>query len=123
MHRIKRLRAKLGLRWKQKRKYKATTNSTHNLPVAPNLLNQDFHVSGPNQAWCGDITYGATDEGRLYLAGLRYLFSGEVVGYATSKRMTKKLVMRKLFRAVASYRAPAGLPAHTDRGSQYCAHA
>jgi putative transposase len=66
VHRIKRLRAKLGLRCKQKRKFKATTNSTHNLPVAPNILDQDFSVSAPNQAWCGDIT--------LYLSGVANSF-------------------------------------------------
>jgi putative transposase len=123
VHRIKRLRAKLGLRCKQKRKFKATTNSTHDLPVAPNILSQDFSVSAPNQAWCGDITYIATDEGWLYLAGLKDLYSGEIVGYAMSERMTKQLVMQALFRAVASHRPPPGLIQHTDRGSQYCAHA
>jgi putative transposase len=123
VHRIKRLRAKLGLRCKQKRKFKATTNSTHELPVAPNILDQDFRATAPNQAWCGDITYVATDEGWLYLAGLKDLFSGEVVGYAMSDRMTKHLVMQALFRAVASHRPQAGLIQHTDRGSQYCAHA
>ncbi|GAB6849572.1 hypothetical protein JCM10599A_33760 [Paraburkholderia kururiensis] len=65
--RIKRLRRKLGLRCGQKRKFKATTNSRHDLPVAPNLLQQDFDVSAPDQAWCGDLTYIATDEGWLYL--------------------------------------------------------
>jgi putative transposase len=79
VHRIKRLRTKLGLRCKQKRKFKATTNSTHNLPVAPNILDQDFSASEPNQAWCGDITYIATDEGWLYLAGLKDLFSGALL--------------------------------------------
>ncbi|SEK15256.1 putative transposase [Paraburkholderia tropica] len=123
VHRIRRLRAKLGLRCKQERKFKATTNSTHDLPVAPNLLDQNFSVSSPNQAWCGDITYIATDEGWLYLAGLKDLFSGEIVGYAMSERMTKQLVMQALFRAVASHRPPPGLIQHTDRGSQYCAHA
>lgn len=72
----------LGLRCKQKRRFKATTNSKHGLPVAPNLLNQDFSTTAPNQAWCGDITYIATDEGRLYLAGLKDLYSGEIVGYS-----------------------------------------
>jgi len=99
------------------------TRSRHELPVAPNLLNQDFAASAPNQAWCGDITYIATDEGWLYLAGLKDLFSGELVGYAMSERMTKQLVMQALFRAVTSQRPPAGLIHHTDRGSQYCAHA
>lgn len=123
VHRIKRLRSKLGLRCKQKRKFKATTNSKHDLPVAPNLLNQDFAATAPNQAWCGDITYIATDEGWLYLAGLKDLYSGELVGYAMGERMTKHLVMQALFRAVASRRPAPGLIHHTDRGSQYCAHA
>jgi putative transposase len=105
-----------------KRKFKATTNLMHTLPVAPNLLNQDFKVSGPKQAWCGDITYIATDEGWLYLAGLKDLFSGEVVGYAMSERMTEQMVMQALFRAVASHRPPAGLIQHTDRGSQDVLH-
>lgn len=121
VHRIRRLRRKLGLRCKQKRRFKATTNSKHDLPVAPNLLNQDFSVTAPNQAWCGDITYIATDEGWLYLAGLKDLYSGEIVGYAMSERMTKNLVMQALFRAVATRRPPAGLIHHSDRGSQYCA--
>lgn len=121
VHRIRRLRRKLGLRCKQKRRFKATTNSKHDLPVAPNLLNQDFSVTAPNQAWCGDITYIATDEGWLYLAGLKDLYSGEIVGYAMSERMTKHLVMQALFRAVATRRPPAGLIHHSDRGSQYCA--
>lgn len=68
-------------------------------------------------------SYIATDEGWRYLAGLKGLFSGEILGYAMSERMTKQLVMRALFRAVASHRPPAGLIQHTDRGSQYCAHA
>jgi putative transposase len=69
--RIKRLRRKLDLRCRQKRKFKATTNSKHDLPVAPNLQQQDFSVPVPNQAGCGDITYITTDEGWLYLAGLK----------------------------------------------------
>lgn len=70
-----RLRTKLGLRCKQKRKFKATTNSTHDLPVAPDILDQDFRASASNQAWRGDITYVATDEGWLYLAGPKDLFT------------------------------------------------
>ncbi len=121
VHRIKRLRKKLGLRCKQKRRLKATTDSRHTLPIAPNLLNQDFTCSAPNQVWSGDITYIATDEGWLYLAGLKDLFSGELVGYAMSERMTRHLVMQALFRATATHRPPPGLIHHTDRGSQYCA--
>jgi putative transposase len=89
LHRIKRIRKKLGLRCKQKRKFKATTDSKHNLPVAPNLLDRQFAVTAPNKAWVTDITYVATDEGWLYLAGVKDLFNGELVGYATSERMAR----------------------------------
>jgi putative transposase len=72
----------------------------HKLPAAPNILDQDFSASAPNQAWCGDITYIATDEGWPYLAGLKDLFSGELVGYANERAhyMKKHLVMQALFR-------------------------
>ena len=121
--RIKRIRRKLGLRCKQKRKFKATTDSRHALPLTPNRLNRQFTVKAPNQAWVTDITYIPTDEGWLYLAGLKDLFSGELVGYAMSNRMTTPLVMQALFRAVAAKRPEKGLLHHSDRGSQYCAHA
>ena len=78
-----------------------------------------FHV---NKAWVTDITYIPTDEGWLYLAGVKDLFNGELVGYAMSERMTKTLVMQALFRAVAAKRPSPGLIHHSDRGSQYCAH-
>jgi len=121
VHRIKRIRKKLGLRCKQKRKFKATTDSNHALPVAPNLLDRQFDVAAPNKAWVTDITYIATDEGWLYLAGIKDLFNGELVGYALDTRMTQKLVMQALFRAVATKRPGKGLIHHSDRGSQYCA--
>ena len=123
IHRIKRIRQKLGLRCRQKRKFKATTDSKHNLPVAPNLLDRQFAVAAPNKVWVTDITYIATDEGWLYLAGIKDLFNGELVGYALDARMTQQLVMQALFRAVAAKRPGKGLIHHSDRGSQYCAHA
>ena len=122
IHRIKRIRAKLGLRCKQKRKLKATTDSKHALPIAPNLLTRQFVVAAPNRAWVTNITYVATDEGWLYLAGVKDVFSGELVGYAMAERMTKSLVMQALFRAVAGRCPEKGLVHHSDRGSQYCAH-
>jgi transposase InsO family protein len=70
LHRIRRLRKKLGLRRKQKRKFKATTDSKHNLPIAPNLLDQKFTTEAPDQVWTGDPTYIATDERWLYLASM-----------------------------------------------------
>jgi putative transposase len=122
IHRIKRIRKKLGLRCRPKRKFKATTDSKHTLPVAPNFLDRQFALEAPNRAWVTDITYIATDEGWLYLAGVEDLFSGEVVGYAMSERITKPLVMQALFRACATKRPGKGLIHHSDRGSQYCAH-
>lgn len=122
VHRIKRIRKKLGLRCKQKRKFKVTTDSKHNFPVAPNHLDRQFAVTAPNQAWVTDITYLSTDEGWLYLAGIKDLFNGELVGYAMSDRMTKTLVMQALFRAVTAKRPAPGVIHHSDRGSQYCAH-
>lgn len=123
VHRIKRLRRKLGLRCRQKRKFKVTTDSRHNLPVAPNLLERQFAVAAPDRVWVTDITYVATDEGWLYLAGLKDLFDGELVGYAMAERMTQELVMKALFRAVAARHPAKGLIHHSDRGSQYCATA
>jgi transposase InsO family protein len=121
IHRIKRIRKKLGLRCKQKKK-KATTDSNHSLPVAPNLLRQNFKTTAPNEVWVTDITHIATDQGWLYLAGHKDLFTGEVVGYAMDSRMTKSLVSESLFRAVAAKRPGDGLIHHSDRGSQYCSH-
>jgi putative transposase len=118
--RIKRIRKKLNLRCKQKRKFRNTTDSKHNLPIAPNLLERNFQMSAPNQAWVSDITYVWTDEGWLYLAGIKDLFNGELVGYAMSERMTRTLVMQALFGAVALKRPGQGLILHSDRGSQYC---
>jgi len=121
VHRIKRIRRKLGLRCRQKRKFKATTGSRHSLPVAENLLDQKFEASAPDQIWLTDITYIPTGEGWLYLAGHKDLFTGEVVGYAMAERMTKNLVSHSLMRAVTAKRPVAGLIHDSDRGSQYCA--
>jgi putative transposase len=118
--RIRRIRTKLNIRCKQVKKFKATTNSSHNLPVAENILDQDFVINEPNKVWVSDITYISTDEGWLYLAGHKDLCTGEVVGYAMSSRMNRALVCQSLFRAVGSKRPPQGLINHSDRGSQYC---
>jgi transposase InsO family protein len=120
--RIRRLRKKLGIRCIQKKKYKATTDSKHSLPVAANLLNQQFEATAPNQIWLSDITYIPTEEGWLYLAAHKDLFSREIVGYAMSDRMTKELVSRSLCRAVSIKRPCKGLLHHSDRGSQYCSY-
>jgi len=120
--RIKRIRRKLGIRCKQKRKFKATTNSKHTLPVAENILNQQFKVAAPNKVWVSDITYVPTDEGWLYVAGHKDIFTGTIVGYAMGERLTKNLVNQSLMQAVTTRRPEKGLLHHSDRGSQYCSH-
>jgi transposase InsO family protein len=95
-------RKKLGIRCVQKKKYKATTDSRHTLPVVENLLKQNFGTIAPDQVWVSDITYIPTDEGWLYLTGHKDLFTGEVVGYAMAERMTRRLVSQSLFRAVSN---------------------
>jgi len=120
--RIRRIRKKLGIRCKQKKKFKATTNSNHWLPVAENILNRQFKTYAPNKVWVSDITYIPTDEGWLYLAGHKDLFSGDIVGYAMGERMTKNLVQESLLKAIRIRRPDKGLIHHSDRGSQYCAH-
>jgi len=120
--RIKRIRRKLGIRCKQKRKFKATTNSKHTLPVAENILGQQFKVTAPNKVWVSDITYVPTDEGWLYVAAHKDLFTADIVGYAMGERLTRNLVSQSLFKAVAAKRPAQGLIHHSDRGSQYCSH-
>ena len=118
--RIKRIRKKLGIRCKQKRRFKATTQSRHRLSVAENVLGQQFKVYRPNAVWVTDITYVPTDEGWLYLAGHKDLFTGEIVGYAMGERLSRNLVSQSLLRALSSKRPSAGVLHHSDRGSQYC---
>ncbi len=120
--RIKRIRRKLGIRCKQKRKFKATTNSKHTLPVAENILGQQFRVTAPNKVWVSDITYVPTDEGWLYVAAHKDLFTSDIVGYAMGERLSKNLVSQSLFKAVAAKRPAEGLIHHSDRGSQYCSY-
>lgn len=109
-----------GLRAKAARKFKATTNSKHTLPVADNLLQQNFTAAKPNQVWVGDITYIHTDEGWLYLAVVMDLWSRKVVGWSMSERMTATLVCAALQMALFRRKRPRGVIMHTDRGSQYC---
>ena len=112
-----------NLRARAARKYKATTNSKHDLPVAPNLLAQNFNAEAPNQKWVSDITYLWTDEGWLYLAVIIDLFSRLVVGWAMSERMTAELVCEALQMALWRREMPKGVMLHSDRGSQYCSGA
>jgi len=114
----RRLMKALKLKVKQKRKYKVTTDSKHNFPVAKNVLNRDFSPSAPNQAWGTDITYLWTQEGWIYLAVVIDLYSRRVVGWSIDRRMKKALVMRALMMAANLRKPPPGLIHHSDRGSQ-----
>lgn len=104
-----------------RRKY--TTNSKHNLPIEPNLLEQDFNVTAPNTAWVGDITYIRVKQQWLYLAVILDLYSRKVIGWAFGVRINAKLVCDALKSALRSRDYPTDVIMHTDRGSQYCSHA
>ncbi len=111
-----------GVAAKQRKKYKATTDSKHDNPVSPNLLKREFAADEPNRVWCSDITHIWTAEGWLYLAVILDLFSRSVVGWSLSSRITKKLVMDALRMAIWRRRPENGLIFHSDRGSQYCSN-
>lgn len=96
---VARIMQELGLKSRTVKKYKATTNSKHNLPVAENVLDQQFSADAPNQVWMSDITYIPTDEGWLYLAGIEDLCTRKIVGFYMGERMTKSLVIKALDQA------------------------
>ena len=113
----------LGLVAKTKKRYKInTTNSNHNLPIAPNLLNRDFYASNPDEKYVGDITYIPTSEGWLYLATVIDLYSRRIVGWSMDDTMKVSLVNDALNMALTSRKPPKGLIWHTDRGSQYASY-
>lgn len=119
LQRVARLMKRHGIRAKTKRKFKATTNSKHNLPVASNILDRDFSPEAPNQAWAGDITYLWTNEGWLYLAVVLDLFSRRVIGWAMEPTLSRELALKALRMAIRSRQPDSGLLVHSDRGSQY----
>lgn len=121
-HRVARIMRAKGWRAKAAKKFKATTNSNHKLPVAPNLLQQNFSASKPNEKWVSDITYIWTEEGWLYLAVVMDLYSRMVVGWSMSERMTSQLVIDALQMAIWRRKRPQNVIIHSDRGSQYCSH-
>jgi putative transposase len=117
--RIGRIMQEARLRCKTKLRFRATTNSKHTLPVAPNQLDRQFNVSQANQAYVGDITYIPTGEGWLYLAMVIDLYSRQVVGWSMAENMKTKLVNDALIMALWKRKPAKGLLWHTDRGSQY----
>lgn len=120
--RVIRLMQSAKLRAKTAKKYKVTTDSAHDLPVALNYLGRNFDVKCPNRAWVGDITYLWTKEGWLYLATVIDLYSRKVVGWMLRDRMTSDLVCGVLNLALRRRRPTPGLLFHSDRGAQYASH-
>jgi putative transposase len=121
--RVARLMQMHGIRGKCKqRRQVRTTDSQHDLPVAPNRLAQQFMAAAPNQKWLADITYIPTAEGWLYLASVMDLFSRKIVGWAMDERMTTALVARALQMACRQRQPAPGLLHHSDQGSQYASH-
>ncbi len=117
--RIIRLMKKAGLYCKTRKKFRAMIDSSHNKPIADNLLERQFNVTEPDRYFVGDITYIATDEGWLYLAVVIDLFSRMVIGWSMDKTMKTQLVNDALFMAIWKRKPSKGLVWHTDRGSQY----
>ena len=112
-----------SVRTRYRKRYKITTNSDHHYPVFDNLLNRQFVVTQPNQAYVSDITYIWAQEGWLYLAVVTDLYSRKVVGWSMSSRMRAQLVCDALKMAIWQRQPDAGLIHHSDRGSQYASHA
>jgi putative transposase len=120
-HRVARLMHQDGIRAKTVKKWRATTQSNHRLPVAENTLNRQFTVTQPNWVWAGDLTYVWTTEGWLYLAVVLDLYSRLVIGWAMGHRLTVELAEQALTMALANRNPQAGLLHHSDRVSQYAA--
>jgi putative transposase len=129
LNRIQSLMRAMGICAKAGKKFKVTTDSAHSLPIAPNLLGQDFscdtnpasasHAKAPDQVWLSDITYVWTREGWLYVCAVLDLFTRRIVGWAIAEHMTRQLVLDALQMADKVRRPAPGLIFHSDRGSQY----
>jgi transposase InsO family protein len=123
-NRVARLMHAAGLRSKTRCRFRVqTTDSNHNYPIAPNLLDRDFTTEGPNQVWASDMTYIRTDEGWLYLSVTMDLFSRRIVGWSMAPTMHAKGVVAALQMAIDQRRPDTGLIHHSDRGSQYASEA
>ena len=120
--RVQKLMQRHGIKARGKRKFVVTTDSKHDLPIAPNLLERNFTAQQPNQVWTTDITYIATDEGWLYLVVMLDLYSRQVVGWSMQEHMQASLVVDALRMAYFRRKPEPGLIVHSDRGSQYCGH-
>jgi putative transposase len=121
-NRVARLMRENAIRAKTVKKWRATTDSAHTLPVAANALNRQFSVAAPNRVWAGDITYVFTKEGWLYLAVVLDLYSRAVIGWAMGSRLTAELATEALTLALWRRKPKPGLLHHSDRGVQYASY-
>jgi transposase InsO family protein len=118
-HRVARLMRSAGLRARERRRFRCTTDSNHRMAITGNLLARRFAVRAPDTGWVTDITYLWTVEGWLYLAVILDLFSRRVIGWALSERLERKLALEAMSMALAQRQPGQGLLHHSDRGSQY----
>jgi putative transposase len=116
---VQRIMKEEGVVSKTAKKFKETTNSKHDNPVYPNILNRKFTTEAPGKAWVADITYVWTKEGFLYLASVMDLYSRKIIGFHMGERLKKELVITALERAMKHQPPQEGLIHHSDRGSQY----
>ena len=121
-NRISRIMRENGIKPKTVKKFKATTNSKHNLEVCPNLLDRKFNVQEPNKTWVSDITYVQTKEGWLYVCMVMDLFSRKIIGWSMEGNMSAKMVIKALEMACRNRKIKEGLLFHSDRGSQYASN-
>ena len=117
--RVARLMRVAGLEGRVRRRFKATTDSRHDKPVAPNTLNRDFTARSSDSAWCADITYIPTASGWVYLAAIIDLATRMIVGWSMATHMRTELVESALLNALTARAPAATLLHHSDRGSQY----
>jgi len=121
-NRVSRIMRENGLIARQKRKFKVTTDSKHDFPISPNLLNRQFEVKKRDKVWVSDITYISTLTGWLYLCVVIDLFSRKIVGWSMGSRITAELTKDALLMAIMQRKPAEGLIFHSDRGSQYASH-
>jgi len=118
-NRVGRLMRQHGICGLRRRKFKATTNSRHHFPIAPNRLARNFTVRAPDQVWISDITYLACQEGWEYLATVMDLYSRRIVGWAMQSTLDHSLTVRALEMALSQRQPTPGMIHHSDRGVQY----
>jgi len=123
LYMVRSIKEEHDIKCRRHKRFKVTTDSNHKKLVYPNVLDPKFDVKRPNKAWVSDITYIWTNEGWLYLARVKDLYTKELDGYAINKRMTADLVCRALNIAIKNKRRSQGMIVNSDRGSYYCSYA